>query len=33
MGRPLGFDNGEVDKRSLGFGPMKLRELKDKGVI
>ena len=33
LGRPLGHDNGEIYKRYLGFGPMKLRELKDKGVI
>jgi crotonobetainyl-CoA:carnitine CoA-transferase CaiB-like acyl-CoA transferase len=33
LGRPLGHDNGEVYKRYLGYGPMKLRELKAKGVI
>jgi crotonobetainyl-CoA:carnitine CoA-transferase CaiB-like acyl-CoA transferase len=33
LGRPLGFDNGEVYKVYLGYGPMKLRELKAKGVI
>ena len=33
LGRPLGHDNGEIYKRYLGFGPSKLRELKDKGVI
>ena len=33
LGRPLGFDNGEIYKRYLGYGPMKLRELKAKGVI
>jgi crotonobetainyl-CoA:carnitine CoA-transferase CaiB-like acyl-CoA transferase len=33
LGRPLGQDNGEIYKRYLGLGPMKLRELKDKGVI
>jgi crotonobetainyl-CoA:carnitine CoA-transferase CaiB-like acyl-CoA transferase len=33
LGRPLGFDNGEIFKRYLGYGPMKLRELKAKGVI
>jgi len=33
LGRPLGHDNGEVYKKYLGYGPMKLRELKAKGVI
>jgi len=33
LGRPLGYDNGEVYKYYLGYGPMKLRELKAKGVI
>ena len=33
LGRPLGHDNGEIYKRYLGFGPSKLRELKEKGVI
>jgi crotonobetainyl-CoA:carnitine CoA-transferase CaiB-like acyl-CoA transferase len=33
LGRPLGHDNGEIYKRYLGYGPMKLRELKAKGVI
>jgi crotonobetainyl-CoA:carnitine CoA-transferase CaiB-like acyl-CoA transferase len=33
LGRPLGHDNGEVYKIYLGLGPMKLRELKAKGVI
>ena len=33
LGRPLGFDNGEIYKRYLGYGPSKLRELKAKGVI
>lgn len=33
LGRPLGKDNGEIYKRYLGYGPMKLRELKEKGVI
>ncbi len=33
LGRPLGHDNGEIYKRYLGLGPMKLRELKAKGVI
>uniref|UniRef100_A0A7V4G6G6 Uncharacterized protein n=1 Tax=Desulfobacca acetoxidans TaxID=60893 RepID=A0A7V4G6G6_9BACT len=33
LGRPLGYDNGEIYKRYLGYGPMKLRELKAKGVI
>jgi crotonobetainyl-CoA:carnitine CoA-transferase CaiB-like acyl-CoA transferase len=33
LGRPLGKDNGEIYKRYLGYGPMKLRELKAKGVI
>jgi crotonobetainyl-CoA:carnitine CoA-transferase CaiB-like acyl-CoA transferase len=33
LGRPLGYDNGEIYKKYLGYGPMKLRELKAKGVI
>jgi crotonobetainyl-CoA:carnitine CoA-transferase CaiB-like acyl-CoA transferase len=33
LGRPLGHDNGEVYQKFLGIGPLKLRELKAKGVI
>jgi len=33
LGRPLGYDNGEIYKKYLGFGGLKLRELKAKGVI
>jgi crotonobetainyl-CoA:carnitine CoA-transferase CaiB-like acyl-CoA transferase len=33
MGRPLGIDNELIYSKYLGFGPVKLRELKEKGVI
>lgn len=33
IGRPVGYDNGDIYQKLMGFGPGKLNELFDKGVI
>jgi crotonobetainyl-CoA:carnitine CoA-transferase CaiB-like acyl-CoA transferase len=33
LGRPIGYDNGEIYSRVLGVGPERQRDLKEKGVI